>query len=75
MDLSSIIQTISENFPKVKDWFLSIINLAGSSGKVISLLVIAIIIYLAIKVSQPLIKIAIVILSIILLLQIGLSFL
>jgi len=70
------ISTITVKIPEIGGWFINFINLSMGSGKILNILIILVVGYLVFKyVAQPLIKIAIIILVIILALQTGISFL
>lgn len=73
MDLS-FISTIIEKIPSLVTSLLNWIKLSTSQGKIINILITLIIVYIGIKIIKEPIRWIIIILSIILIVQAGMSF-
>jgi hypothetical protein len=70
----SFINTIIEKIPSLATSLLNWIKLSTSQGKVINILITLIIVYIGIKIIKEPIRWIIIILSIILIIQAGMSF-
>jgi len=74
MDVTNIIGEITSIISKLTDFFLQNLNLNAGTGKVFSIFIILIIVYIVLKVIKEPIKWILIILSIIIAIQVGISF-